>query len=274
MEKVYSNRQLKLFKRILSDFIREYTLITNIKIKVPSVNVESVNKFVSQVKTNFHHYSNCNEYVLRKIDMLKELDTKKVKIQWVSLHNLFLIVFSDVIITKKTKLNDSCFTYTKEQVIANFEAGRKEIANVQIEPQLQLQPTPIDSAMSLMPMMAGLLPILQQGNVNSSEEPPQGLDFMNDPMFANLIKETSTSLMKSFEGKEDKLKNMNPMDLFNGLISGKPSIDGVDLSGIVGNLQNSINNKINTGELNPDEIKDKAENLMKMLPNEIKEKLV
>jgi len=272
MEKLYSNRQLKLFKRILTDFIREYTLITNIKIKVPSINVESVNQFVLQVKTNFHDFANCNESVLSKIDMLKQLDTSKVKIQWVSLHNLFLIVFTEVIITKKTELN---FTYTKEQVISNFEAGRKATSTKEIV-QPQLQQNPMDSAMNLMPMMAGLLPMLQgtQGNPTGNGSTPPGLDFMNDPMFASLIQETSSSLMKSFEGKEDKLKNINPMDLFNGLISGNPSIEGIDLSGIVGNLQNSINNKINTGELNPDQIKNKAENLMKMLPNEIQEKLV
>jgi hypothetical protein len=272
MEKLYSNRQLKLFKRILTDFIREYTLITNIKIKVPSVNIESVDKFVSQVKTQFTDYANCNEVILSKIDMLKELDTSKVKIQWVSLHNLFLIVFES-----SSKL--IVFSYTKEQVISNFEAGRKAIATKEIvHPQqtkeiVSPQINAMESTMSLMPMMAGLLPMLQQGNSNGNGDVPQGLDFMNDPMFASLIKETSTSLMKSFEGKEDKLKNINPMDLFNGLISGNPSIDGIDLSGIVGNLQNSINNKINTGELNPDEIKNKAENLMKMLPNEIQEKL-
>lgn len=266
---MYSNRQLKLFKRILSDFIREYTLITNIKIKVPSVNVESVDKFVSQVKTHFTDYSNCNELILSKIDMLKELDTSKVKIQWVSLHNLFLIVFES---TSKLIV----FSYTKEQVISKFEAGRKAIATKEIlhPPQTNEIVNPqTNSMVSLMPMMTGLLPMLQQGNSNENGSVPQGLDFMNDPMFASLIKETSSSLMKSFEGKEDKLKNINPMDLFNGLISGNPTIDGIDLSGIVGNLQNSINNKINSGELNPDEIKNKAENLMKMLPNEIQEKL-
>lgn len=251
---MYSNRQLKLFKRIFNDFIREYTLITNIKIKAHSVNHESVSKFVSEIKNNFNDYANCNESVLTKIEMLKDLDTSKVKIQWVSLHNLFLIVF-----------DTNSFSFTKEQVISKFESGRKQIGKIiaSVSPSTLIDPSA--SVMSLMPMMAGLL----QGNSSDTSN-----DFMNDPMFADLIQQTSSSLMKSFEGKEDKLRNINPMELFNGLISGKPIVGGIDLSDIVGNLKDSIDNKINAGELNPDQIKNKAENLIKMLPKDIQEKLV
>jgi hypothetical protein len=260
----YSNRQLKLFKRVLGDFIREYTLITNIKIKSASIKQETVAQFVLEVNNNFNDYSNCNDSSLNKITLLKDLDPTKVKIQWVSLHNLYLIVGIG-----SSSLN-------KEEIIQKFEAGRKASSTFSFTPKVQHSVQPANSLESMLPMMAGLMPMLncsQQGIGQQGNSEQGGLDFMNNPMFSDLIKETSSSLMKSFEGKEDKLKNINPMELFNGLISGTPVIDGVDLSGIVNNLQTSINNKIEKGELNPDEIKDKAQNLISMLPDEMKNKL-
>lgn len=256
-ETVISNRQQKIFKRLISDFYKEYKLITNDKIKLPSISKANVFNFYNQVIENYTLFSECNETVLSKIDFLKEINPEKVKVQWKTLHTLFIVCLNE-------KITISNVDLTKDDIIKNFEKHRQSKSQVQVK-SLPSTPFGMDPQMiaQMMPMVSG---ILGNGSGNGGNPLMQGgMD--------TLIKETSDQLMKSLEGKEEQLKNINPMELFNGLMSGNNTIGDIDLSGVISNLQTSITAKIETGELDPELIKQNASSMMDNLPEEFKSKL-
>lgn len=253
-EAVISNRQQKIFKRLISDFYKEYKLITNDKIKLPSISKANVFNFYNQVIENYTLFADCNDAVLSKIDFLKEINPEKVKVQWKTLHTLFIVCLNEKITINNAEL-------TKDDIIKNFENQRQLQSQVPIK-SLPSTPFGMDPQMiaQMMPMVSGIL-----GNGTGNPLMQGGMD--------TLIKETSDQLMKSLEGKEEQLKNINPMELFNGLMSGNNTIGDIDLSGVISNLQTSITAKIETGELDPELIKQNASNMMDNLPEEFKSKL-
>lgn len=247
-----SNKQQKIFKRIISEFYKEYKLITNDKIKLPSISKANVLNFFKQVSENYTDYCNCNENTLIKIDFLKEIDSKKVKIQWKTLHTLFIVCLNENTIVN-SKLN-------KDDIIKQFEESRN---NIKTSSPFGMNPEMITQ---MMPMLSSLM-----GNGMNGMN-GMGNNLMKGGM-DTLIKETSDQLMNSLQGKEEQLKNINPMELFNGLMSGNNYIGGVDLSDVINNLQISITAKIEKGELDPNLIKENAENMMSNLPDEFKSKI-
>lgn len=251
-----SNRQQKIFKRLVSDFYKEYKLITNDKIKLPSISKANVFNFYQQVIENYTDYCNCNENVLTKIDFLKEIDAKKVKIQWKTLHTLFIVCLNEISIIRN--LN-------KDQIIKQLQQGR----NVPSVPSVSEQPSVPSVPFGMNPeMIAQMMPMLSGIMGNGS-----GMNSLMEGGMGDLIKETSDKLMNSLQGKEEQLKNINPMELFNGLMSGNQNIGGVDLSDVISNLQVSITTKIEKGELDPQLIKENAQNMMNNLPDEFKSKI-
>jgi hypothetical protein len=247
-----TNRQQKIFKRVITEFFREYILITNIKIKIPSISKSNILNFVDQVKENFDEYSKCSGTILSQIDLLSQIDPSKVKIQWRTLHSLFLIALIETP------------EFTKPQIIEKFRVGLTAPIQQTQQIQQQIQPTNAfnmnpDLITQMMPMVMGMMggngsnPLLNTGGV-----------------MGDLIKQTSDELMKSLEGKEDQLKDINPMELFSSLMSGNKNVAGIDLNNVINNLQSSIKNKIDTKELDPSTLKEQLSNV---LPEEFKDKV-
>jgi hypothetical protein len=262
LQEVISNRQQKIFKRLISDFYKEYKLITNDKIKLQSISKANVFNFYNQVIENYTLFADCNETVLSKIDFLKEINPEKVKVQWKTLHTLFIVCLNE---NTKITLNNIVVPLTKDDIINDFEKQRQQLKMCKAPPQVPSTPFGMDPQMiaQMMPMVTGILGNGSGGGGNPLMQ--GGMD--------TLIKETSDQLMKSLEGKEDQLKNINPMELFNGLMSGNNKIGDIDLSGIISNLQTSITTKIEKGELDPELIKQNASSMMDNLPEEFKSKL-
>lgn len=246
-----TNRQQKIFKRLFTDFIKEYTLVTNIKLKtILSVSKANIITFFEQVQENFDDFSKCSNTVLSKIDMLKEIDPAKVKIGWKTLHTLFIIcIGSDMKVNGKNK----------DDVIKLFEDNRNAPPVTKTVTPFGMDPNMI---MQMMPMVTGML------NQNGSPHVGGGEGQMGD-----LIKQTSDELMKSLEGKEEQLKNINPMELFSSLMAGNRNVGGVDLTDVINNLQVSISTKIENKELDPELLRNGTQKLLQSLPAEMKQSL-
>lgn len=238
----FSNRQIKIFKRILLDFCKEYTRVTYEKVNLPELNQDSLFTFYTQIKKNITEFTICNTNMLKDIILLKDFDTTKAKIQWISLHNLFLILY------------DNKDPY-KEILIKKFEDGRKpkKINNEQQVPNFSIDTINPQMISQMLPLITGMMSG-SGSNANS---------ISNNNVFNNLIQETSTTLMESLKGKEDELKNINPMELFSQLMNGNNIIGGIDLNDTIKSIQVSITAKMENNEIDPQEFKDSAENIIK-----------
>lgn len=236
----FSNRQIKIFKRILLDFCKEYTRVTSEKVNLPELNQDSLFTFYTQTKKNITEFTICNTNILKDITLLKDFDPSKAKIQWISLHNLFLILY------------DNKDPY-KEVLIKQFEDGRKhkKITNEQQTPNFSIDTINPEMISQMLPLITGMMSGSNANNINSN------------PMFNNLIQETSTKLMESLKGKEDELKNINPMELFSQLMNGNNIIGGIDLNDTIKSIQVSITAKMENNEIDPQEFKDSAESIIK-----------
>lgn len=233
----YSNRQIKIFKRILLEFSKEYTRVTSLPINLPELNQDSLFLFYNQVKKNIKLFTLCNSDVLKNITLLKDFDSTKAKIQWISLHNLFLILY------------DNKDPY-KESLIKEFDNGRNPKTTEQ--PAFSLDTINPDMISKMLPLITGMM---SGGGSGNSE--------LNNPIFNNLIQETSSTLMESLKGKEDQLKNINPMELFSQLMNGNNIIGGIDLNDTIKSIQVSITAKMDNNEIDPQAFKDSAENIIK-----------
>lgn len=239
----FSNRQIKIFKRILLDFCKEYTRVTSEKVNLPELNQDSLFTFYTQTKKNITEFTICNTNILKDITLLKDFDPSKAKIQWISLHNLFLILY------------DNKDPY-KEVLIKQFEDGRKpKKINSEQVPNFSIDTINPQMISQMLPLITGMMS--GQG-LNSNSK-----DISNNDMFNNLIQETSTTLMESLKGKEDQLKNINPMDLFSQLMNGNNIIGGIDLNDTIKSIQVSITAKMENNEIDPQEFKDSAESIIK-----------
>lgn len=235
----YSNRQIKIFKRILLEFSKEYTRVTSLPINLPELNQDSLFTFYNQVKKNLKLFTVCNSDVLKNITLLKDFDPTKAKIQWISLHNLFLILY------------DNKDPY-KETLIKEFDNGRNPKTTEQ--QAFCLDTINPDMISKILPLITGMMS--NSGNNTNNNE-------LNNPIFNNLIQETSATLMESLKGKEDQLKNINPMELFSQLMNGNNIIGGIDLNDTIKSIQVSITAKMDNNEIDHQAFKDSAENIIK-----------
>lgn len=80
----------------------------------------------------------------------------------------------------------------------------------------------------------------------------QNIDFSD---FSGLINEIAIPLMKSLEGK-----NISPKDLLSGMLSGN-SDNGIDFSDIIEQTTNSIQTKVNNGELDINILQSQAKDI-------------
>ena len=171
--------------------------------------------------------------------MLKDFDPTKAKIQWISLHNLFLILY------------DNKDPY-KETLIKEFDNGRNPKTTEQ--QAFCLDTINPDMISKILPLITGMMS--NSGNNTNNNE-------LNNPIFNNLIQETSATLMESLKGKEDQLKNINPMELFSQLMNGNNIIGGIDLNDTIKSIQVSITAKMDNNEIDHQAFKDSAENIIK-----------
>lgn len=250
----YSNRQIKIFKRILLEFSKEYTRVTTERINLPDLNQDSLFTFYNEVKKNVKHFTNCDSNTLKKITLLKDFDPKKAKIQWISLHNLFLILY------------DNKDQY-KESLIKDFNNGRLNPKTTEESADSSTENfTPSFSGMNsdtfnpaLISQMLPLITNMMSGSVGDKT----GNNAFDNPIFSNLIQETSDTLMNSLKGKEHQLKDINPMDLFSQLMNGNNIVGGIDLNDTIKSIQVSITSKIENNEIDPQTFKDSAESIIK-----------
>lgn len=82
-----------------------------------------------------------------------------------------------------------------------------------------------------------------------------------DTQFSGLVKDIASQVSKSFEGKD--LSKINPMELISGLMSGQSTMGGIDFTEILNTTNRTIQNKVESGELDVSVLKKQAESFMK-----------
>jgi hypothetical protein len=227
---VYSNRQVKIFKRVLVVYYTEYNSIAKNKVKIPAVSQECISKFSEQVFNHVEPFASCDSDVLNKIDLLKNIDPNEVKIQWESLHTLFLLSYKDQV------------NFTKEQVKAKLDSSRLTLR----APKNDVTPFGMDPS-----LIAQMLPLVT--NVMNGD---------NNNALSSLVKETSDTFMKSLEGKQHLLKEINPMDLFQNIMSGNNTINNIDFTDAIESIKTSIDSKLKNNELSKDNLNNQIKNII------------
>lgn len=227
---MYSNRQIKIFKRVLGVYYTEYNSIAKNKIKLPVVTQECIANFSEQVFNQIEAFSSCNNDVLTKIDLLKDINPDEVKIQWESLHTLFLLSYKDQV------------NFSKEQVKAKLDSSR-------LAPPIQVKnQIPFGMDPSLIAQMLPLVTNVMNGDNNNA--------------LSSLVKETSDTFMKSLEGKQHLLKEINPMDLFQNIMAGNNTINNIDFTDAIESIKSSIDSKLQNNELSKDNLNNQIKNII------------
>ena len=284
---VFSGKQLKVFKRLYTDFRREYNTLTGSAIRSELFNQETLKRFFDEVYLNLDEFTICNNAVLSKVRMLHHFDATRVKIQWLTLHNLFLILYP----------NESILNLvSKNEIVIQLEKGRKAHAQLQLQQlqQLQLQQQQLqqepasngsdgsnggglfDSGMinQMLPMVMNMFnnpKIMSLGeSLSSSGELSTaniteiteemlgsftGLDGVNKAELSKGISDITqnSNMMDLLKDTSDKLlksvegKNINPMEMIAGLMAGNTKIGGIDISEIALDASSKLKMNENVG---------------------------
>lgn len=248
--KLFSSKQIKLFKRILADFAKEYTLITGLNVKVGSTKDTSLVKFSTEVYDNLQDFVQCNTDCLIKINLLKNFDPTKAKIQWSYLHSLFLILLP------KDKESLEQFGFTKEQMNEKFIESRKNYEKVITKKEQTNAPSfnPVNLISQFLPLVTSLMSTTntntntnnqqqsnqQQSTLSNPEEiitPDKIREHLNNPQIQNLLDEnTKSTLNESLNNPNfEKLVKMTGDSVMESLKEGNIDINSL-MTGLMSGL--------------------------------------
>lgn len=215
------NRRIKLFNRLLKEFLTDYESISNKKFTIKVKDGDFLTKYKEQVEKTKEVFLSCNDRCLNSIDLCKTIKlvespkgVDKYSV-WKYLHDLYFLTLEEVDqkILEISKLGlVSCKTTEHLSKFANA-----------IEKKVE-----------------------------------------KNTHFGNLIQDIAGQVSKSLEGKD--LSSLNPMDLVNGLMSGKTSnINGIDFTDILQSTTETIQNKVNTGEIDIKDLQTQAGDLFNLI---------
>lgn len=226
---VSASKKLKLFNKVLKEFLIDFNSLQNGRSTVLQFKVENssiLNSFRDEISFSIDKFLDCDETVFEQISLCKKIGlnnidsetVNRVKI-WTYIHNLYIITLEK----------------DKEDFL---EKSKKSLEK------------------------------LENSKLKSSIAIPNEMN--------NLISDISIQLTKSLEGKD--LSNLNPMDLMSSLLSGNSTSNGIDFGSILQQATKTINDKVESGELDLNKLKEQASSMIGTIRNpelnkEVKEHL-
>jgi len=238
---VSARRRIKLFNRTLQEFIKECKKIINVS-SIPDKNefqnIQFLNTFNQEVNFVKDNFFNCNIECLENISLCKKLmlsDSMKgnlsledKKCVWKYLHNLYLMTVEDI--------------SKEDDVIEKSKIGLENLKETSAD-------------------------MVPSSFIKSNSFNPGG-------EMGGLIQEVSKQLSKKLEGKD--LSGVNPMNLISTLLgnsgsgnapdqSSSSSID-IDFGSILKDVTETIQTKVNKGELNLENLKNEAKTMINNNP--------
>lgn len=215
------NRRVKIFNRVLKEFLSDYKKISNKNISFKANDISFLNKYREQVEAVKDDFFKCDDKALKDIEMCLKMDMvstppgeDKYNV-WKYLHDLYIITLE-----KAT-----------EEVLEKSKTGLKNCK---------------------LPEKFSAFAKNLEKNVSHNTD------------FGNLIQDIAGQVSKSLEGKD--LSSLNPMDLIAGLMSGNATdINGIDFSDIIKNTTETIQGKVESGELDINELQTQAGDIFKEL---------
>lgn len=224
---VAPKRRIKLFNRLLKEFIEDYNNIYNLKINIIKTDdISLLNTFKDEINFVSEKFFNCDEESFSNISLCKKIGLDK---------------------TNMTNSNDSrlnIWKYMHNLYILTLEATDKQ-------PVVEKSKKALDT--------------LSQSIVVKNITKPK-VNTSTGNQMDSLIENIAGQVSKSLEGKD--LSNINPMDLLSSLMSGGESnLNGIDFGSILKNTTELIQNKVNSGEIDLETLKDQATSLMSQHSN-------
>ncbi len=215
------NRRIKLFNRLLKEFLTDYESISNKKFTIKVKDGDFLTKYKEQVEKAKEVFLACNDSCLNSIDLCKTIDLvetpkgdDKYNV-WKYLHNLYFLTLEEV----------------DEKIL---EISKLGLASCKTTEHLSKFANAIEKKVE------------------------------KNTHFGNLIQDIAGQVSKSLEGKD--LSSLNPMDLVNGLMSGKTSnINGIDFTDILQSTTETIQNKVDAGEIDIKDLQTQAGDLFNLI---------
>jgi hypothetical protein len=220
---IISNKQVKLFNKILKEFSEEYSLITGVQLELKAKS-KKISIFNSEVTTVLQNFIDCELDILNNITLFKRDDTPIdfSKINWEYLHTLYFI--------SQGKLVD-------QLVVKECKKKREEKTLILVK---QKQNTTGNG--SGLPDIASLL----GGDASES--------------FGQLIGDIAGQVSKTLEGKD--LSGINPQELMASMMSGNMNIAGVNLQDIIDKSTSNFRTKVESGEVDINDFTKQASSIM------------
>jgi hypothetical protein len=89
---VVSNKQVKLFNKILSEFYEEYNLVTGSDIKIKAKS-KDILLFKNEVQNKLSQFMCCDDSVLDGLTLIKKYNLDITKLNWEYIHTLYFISY-------------------------------------------------------------------------------------------------------------------------------------------------------------------------------------
>lgn len=243
---VSPRKRTKIFNRLLNEFLSEYRKLypnfinsNNIDSHIKVETFDFLTSFKSEIEFVKNDFLNCNETCFNNISLCKRLHLEKLQdfvdenpnkiTVWKYLHQLYILTLEN------EEEREESNKISKKALEKLQETGEQSVVST----GLNLSRLNLD----------GLI-----GSLQSNKE-------MN-----SLIQEVSGKLTKSLEGKD--LDNFNPMDLMSNLLgnsNGNNSL-GINFQDILKDVTETIQTKVSKGELNIDNLKNEAKNMINTNP--------
>lgn len=207
---MYSKKRIKIFNKILKEFLEEYKKIVNKDyyqiVKVKEMHV--LTNFQNEIKNNVELFLECDKKVFGYITLCKDISLDKLEKEietniWQYLHNLYIITI--------------------------LESERKEeFANRSKERLRQRE-----------------LSLTRNTNTNSIGNLLGSI--MGNPGLSNLIEDISKEVSKKLEGKD--LSHIDPNELLSNLLSGNGETSGINFNEIIHTTKEKFQDRVDSGEI-------------------------
>jgi len=116
MDTLISNKQIKLFNKILTEFYEEYNLVTGNKLKIKAKS-HDILLFKTEAQNKLEQFVCCDNMVLEGITLFKKFDI--TKLNWEYIHTMYFISYGKSIDTnfvsrcKNSRLNKKSLSVSK-----------------------------------------------------------------------------------------------------------------------------------------------------------------
>lgn len=237
-----SNKQVKLFNKILKEFVEEYSLITGSQLKIKAKS-DKIIIFNTEVNNSLEEFVNCENTMLEKISILKNSQIDFDKINWEYLHTMYFI--------SQGKSID-------KTIVSRCKVNRSKIVTV-----IQSPSHPNSTGMDMGMMMNMIGNIGGMGDNQGTSNISNISSMLQSESFGKLVGDIAGQFAKTLEGKD--LSNINPQDLLSGMMSGNMNIGGIDFQSILDTSTAQFKEKVESGEIDITEFTKQAHDTMDKL---------